>query len=115
MTWGELVALALQLPETAEARSYGEPSLKVRRGLLTRLREADGSVVLLDVPADERALLVAQSPDIYFIEPHYEPYAIVLARLDALHRDQARAFLERRWRNLASKAAVATYDAMRSQ
>ncbi|MEM9010338.1 MAG: MmcQ/YjbR family DNA-binding protein [Pseudomonadota bacterium] len=110
MRWPDLVALALRWPEVEAAVSYGEPSLKVRKRLLTRHRVADGSVVLLDVPPDERALLIEMMPEAFFCEPHYEAHDIVLAHLSHVPADVVERLLERRWRSSASKRAIAAFD-----
>jgi hypothetical protein len=110
MEWKTVVIIALEFPETVEAISYGEPSLKVRKKLLTRYRVADHSIVLMDVPAEERAFLIEHSPDIFFSEPHYQSYDIVLAKLQRIQPEQVAAFIERRWRNLATKAAIIGFD-----
>lgn len=110
MRWSDVVDLAMQWPEVCEAISYGEPSLKVRKRLLARHRPGDGSVVLLDVPAEERSHLIEIMPDAFFCEPHYEGHDIVLARLQHLPVDVARRLLERRWRSSASKRAIAEFD-----
>ena len=110
MTWDQVCALGLRLPEVLQSVSYGEPSLKFRKHLLTRLREADNSIVLLDVPPEEREMLLSSAPDIYFLEDHYRNYDIVLARLTALTEKDVTPFLQRRWRNLAPKRMVAAFD-----
>lgn len=106
MNWDDVRKLAATLPEVAEGASYGAPALKVGRGLLVRLREEDASLVLLDVPPEERALLIGREPEIYHLTPHYENYAIVLARMAAITPDRLFPFLERRWRGLAPKRAL---------
>ena len=110
MRWQDLVDLATRWPEVNASVSYGEPSLKVRKRLLARHRLADDSVVLLDVPRDERDHLIEMMPDTFFSEPHYEGHEIVLARLDSLPRDIAQRLLKRRWRLSATRRAVAACD-----
>ena len=110
MRWRDLALIALRWPEVSEGTSYGTPALKVRKSLLARHRPEDDSVVLLDVPPEERAHLIETMPDAFFCEPHYEPYAIVLARLAPLPPDVATRLLERRWRATATKAARAAAD-----
>lgn len=66
MTWDDVVAFALTLPEVAPSTSYGEPSLKVGKKMLARLREKDNSIVLPDVPSEEREMLADIAPDIFF-------------------------------------------------
>lgn len=109
MDWGDVVDLALRWPEVTEATSYGEPSLKVRKRLLARHRPGDDSIVLQDVPIDEREHLIKMMPDVFFCEPHYADYDIVLARLPGLPPDIALRLLERRWRSSATKKAIAAF------
>lgn len=110
MQWQDIVDLATQWPEVKEAVSYGEPSLKVRKSLLTRHRVDDDSVVFLDVPDDERDHLIEMRPGAFFIEPHYNGHDIVLAKLKHLPPDIACRLLTRRWRNTATKRAITRYD-----
>ena len=110
MEWRDVVDLALRWHEVTEATSYGQPSLKVRRRLLTRHRPTDDSIVLQDVPTDEREHLIEMMPDVFFCEPHYADYDIVLARLPDLPPDMALRLLERRWRSSATKKAIAAFD-----
>lgn len=106
MTWDEAVNIARELPEVETSTSYGTPALKVGRRLLTRLRPEDESLVLLDVPIDEREMLIEADPDVFHTTPHYRDYPAVLARLSAIAPDTLRAFLDRRWRNIAPKRAL---------
>ncbi|MGO4571601.1 MmcQ/YjbR family DNA-binding protein [Microvirga sp. 2TAF3] len=111
LTWDEIVMLASALPEVVPSTSYGTPALKVRGKLLTRLRPEDGSLVLLDIPFDEREMLIEAVPHIFHATPHYDNYPIVLLRLAAAEPETVCAFLERRWRSIASKRAVTLFDA----
>src|SRR5687768_18239109 len=54
MTRDEMTAIALSFPGAEEGMSYGRPSFKVNGKFFTRLRAEDDSVVLLEVPFDER-------------------------------------------------------------
>ncbi len=110
MTWDEVRAIALSLPGVEEATSYGTPGFKVKGKFLTRLRSEDNSLVLVDVPIDEREMLIEADPAVYHVTPHYKDYPAVLARLEAVHPGSLRAFLERRWRNVAPKRIVKIYD-----
>ncbi len=100
----------MKFPGVEEAVSYGEPSLKVRKSLLTRLRKNDESIVLLDVDMFERDQLIEMEPDTYFLEEHYAGHDIVLAKLFALDLVPLEMFLERRWRNIAPKKLVKEHD-----
>ncbi len=110
MTWEDVRAIALSLPGVEESTSYGTPSFKVNGKFLTRLRPEDDSLVLVDVPFDEREMLIAAEPATFHITPHYKDYPSVLARLATVHPGSLRNFLERRWRRVAPKRLVKTYD-----
>lgn len=109
MNWNDVVTLALRYPHVEPSVSYGEPSLKVRSKLLTRFRLKDDSLVLLDVVGEEREDLIARCPAVFFLEPHYRDYDIVLARVAAIRVDRLDMFLERRWRAIAPKRALAAF------
>lgn len=111
MTWDEVRAIALALPEVEETTSYGTPSFKVRGKFITRLRTEDDSLVLVDVSFDEREMLMAAEPGVFHNTPHYQGYPAVLARLAGVDPGSLKTFLERRWRNVAPKRLVKAYDA----
>lgn len=112
--WADVVTNAQALPGVEAAVSYGEPSLKVGRSLLTRLRQADQSIVLLDVVFEEREMLLAAEPELFFLEQHYRDYPIVLARLAPMELSRVQVLLERRWRNVAPRKLVRKHDAMKA-
>ena len=109
-TWTDIVSFAHQLGGVSEAHSYGEPSLKVGKAMLTRLRVDDRSIVLKDIDLDERDMLMAQAPDLFFTEDHYVGYDIVLARIAAADVARLTPFIERTWRRIAPKRVIAVYD-----
>ena len=109
VSFDDVRELALELPETEEATSYGTPAFKVRRKLFARLRE-EGDVLVVKVERDERAALIESEPDVYFFTPHYENYGFVLVRLDAVERDELREILTESWRLAAPKRLVAELD-----
>jgi hypothetical protein len=113
MTWEEVRRIALALPLVEESTSYGTPSFKVKGKFLTRLRPEDNSLVLTDVPFDEREMLMEAAPEIFHITPHYKDYPAVLARMETVDPGSLRNFFERRWRNVAPKRVVKAYDEAR--
>ena len=111
MTFDDVRKLALTWPEVEDGSSYGTPALKVRKKLLARLREDDETLVMLGVPLDEREMLIESQPKIYYFTDHYRDYPTVLIHLAKAKRNHVEPLLRRRWRALASKAAVREYDA----
>lgn len=114
MTEEEMRTIILSFPDVEEGRSYGRPSFKVRGRFLTRLREEDDSLVLTETPADERDMLIAAEPETFHTTAHYRGYPIVLARIQTLDPGSLRLFLERRWKKIATRAAVRAYEAERA-
>jgi len=114
MTWDEVRQIALSFPGVEESTAYGTPAFKVAGKFLTRLRPEDDSLVLVDVPFDEREMLMDADPETFHITPHYQNYPSVLARLARVHPGSLANFFERRWRNVAPRKLVKAHDAGRS-
>ena len=112
MTFDDVRKMALSWPEVEDGTSYGTPALKVRKKMLVRLKEDGDSLVMPSVPLDEREMLVEKEPKIFYFTDHYRDYPMVLIRLSKAKRATIEPFLRRRWRELASKAAVREFDAM---
>ena len=111
MTFDDVRRIALTWAEVEDGSSYGTPALKVRKKLLARLREDRETLVMLGVPLDKREMLIESQPKIYYFTDHYRDYPTVLVRLSKAKRSHVEPLLRRRWRALASKAAVKEYDA----
>jgi hypothetical protein len=111
VTFDDVREFVLTWPEVEDGTSYGTPALKVRKKMLARLKEDGDSLVMPDMPIDERAMLVERQPKIFYFTDHYADYPIVLIRLSKAKRAIVEPLLRRRWRGLASKAARAKDDA----
>jgi len=110
MTFDDVRKLTLAWPEVEDGSSYGTPALKVRKKMLVRLKEDGDSLVMPSVPLDEREMLVETQPKIFYFTDHYRDYPMVLIRLSKAKRSTVEPFLRRRWREIASKAVVKTFD-----
>lgn len=108
--WHTVEAFALSLEGVSASTSYGEPSLKIGKVLLTRLRTADNSIVLKSVDCDERDNLIEAQPEIYFLEDHYRGYDIVLARMDHAALKDLAPFIERTWAALRKSRGISEKD-----
>ena len=111
MTFDDVRKLALAWPEVEDGTSYGTAALKVRKKLLARIKEDNDSLVVLGVPQEERAMLCESAPRVFHFTDHYRDYPTVLIRLSKAKRSHVEPLLRRRWRGLASKAAVKKFDA----
>src|SRR6201995_3466010 len=110
MTFDDIRKFALTWPEVEDGTSYGTPALKVRKKMLVRLKEDGDSLVMPGVPQDEREMLVESAPKVFYFTDHYRDYPMVLIRLSKAKGAIVEPFLRRRWRELASKAAVKEFD-----
>lgn len=111
MTFDDVRTIGLALPGVEDGTSYGTPCLKVRKKLLTRLKEDRQTIVLFGIDFEEREMLMAGFGDTYFITEHYRNYPSVLARLVCAQPAAIESFLQRRWRALAPRKLIAAYDA----
>jgi hypothetical protein len=97
-------------PEVEDGTAYGTPALKVRKKMLTRLKDDGDSLVMPGVPPDEREMLIERQPDLFYVTDHYRDYPMVLIRLSKTTRAEVEPLLRRHWRALASKAALRQFD-----
>ena len=116
-TWDHVRELALALPETSEATSYGAPSWKVRGKAFVwdrPLRKNDPSEAgpILGVRvADEgvKAALIADDPDVYFTIPHFDGYPAVLVRLERIDPGELGEVVTEAWLLQAPKRVAAAF------
>ena len=111
MTVDEMRQIVLGFPGAEEGTSYGQPAFLVAKKFFTRLRREDQSLVLMDVPVDEREMLIEAEPATFHFTAHYKDYPSVLARMASLHPGSFRNFLDRRWRKIAPKKLVKEWEA----
>jgi hypothetical protein len=78
-------AIALALPDAAEAPSYGTPGFRARGKLFARLLP-DGESLVVRVEPDQRDLLLAGDPAVFSVTPHYLAYPWVIVKLAAVDR-----------------------------
>jgi len=115
----DLDALALELPQvTKEISDDGRPSYQVHGKMFCfhRSRRPDAvdetgerldDVLMFRVAdLDEKELLLADRPDIFFTTPHFNGYPAVLMRiptLDRLDRDELKDLVVDAWLTRAQK------------
>jgi hypothetical protein len=110
VTFDDVRKVALAWPEVEDGTSYGTPALKVRKKVLVRLKEDGDGLVMPGVPPEERDMLVESQPKVFYFTDHYKDYPMVLIRLSKTQRATVEPLLRRRWRTLASKAAIRAFD-----
>ena len=94
VTFKDALRIALSLGDVEEATSYGTPAIKIGGKLVARLKE-DGDSLVVGTTFEERAEMMADDPDTYYITDHYLKYPWVLVRLSRVHPDALRDLLGR--------------------
>jgi hypothetical protein len=70
-------------------------------------RSDDGlAVEFRDVGFDERELLIAAEPDVFYLPPDKQGSRLLFARLVAIEPAQLMALVQRRWRTVAPRLLV---------
>jgi hypothetical protein len=88
--------IGLTLPGVMESTAYGAPALKVAGQLLACVpvnRSAEPNSLVVRVSFDDRAELLAEAPDVYYVPDHYAGYEAVLVRLSRVDRHVLRDLL----------------------
>jgi hypothetical protein len=111
MTPKQFHDVVMSLPETELGAAYGQLAYKAFGKFLTRLRAEDKSVVICDVPFDEREMLCEADPATFHFTEHYRNYPTVLARLERLDARTLRGYLMRRWRRNAPRRWLKSWGA----
>ena len=88
--------IGLALPDVEEGTMYGSPALKVHGRLLTCVavhKSAEPGSLVIRTDFDERAALLAEEPETYYLTDHYVNHPVVLVRLSRIRADQLRDLL----------------------
>jgi hypothetical protein len=88
--------LGLALPDVVDGTAYGALALKLGGKLLACIptnKSADDDSIVVRIDPEQRAELIRQDPDIYYITEHYAPHPTVLVRLSKIGRGDLQALL----------------------
>jgi len=110
-TWNDVRQIGLALPGVEEGKSYGTPSLRVRKKFMCRMRTEPDALVARVLDRQEAEALLKGQPDVFFSTPHYDGHPYVLVRLKKIGKRQLAEVIEDAWRTQAAKTIVAKYDA----
>jgi hypothetical protein len=99
-------AAAAGIPGLAVATSYGTPSLKVARKFLLRIKDAD--TLVLRCALEDKEMLIAAAPRIYFETDHYKGWPAILVRLSRIGDAELRLRLRTAFLLVAPKRLGAT-------
>ncbi len=127
-TWDDVRRLALALPETSEAPSFGgNRRWRVKdKGFVWErpLRQADYIALganapdgpILGIRVDHEGMkqaMIAEDPDVFFTTPHFDGYPAVLARLERISTTALAEVIEDAWLTCAPRRLAKTYLATR--
>ena len=112
LTFEELRAMVLALPETEETTSWDARSFKVNGKVIVYWHPTFDCPVF-KVPIEERDFLLDADPETFFTTDHHRPWPLVLARPERIDAGWARANIERVWRAQAKKRTLKAWDAAR--
>ena len=79
--------IALALPGVEECLTWGKPTFKACGKMMACIpshRSAEPGSLVVRVDFDDRAALLAEAPEIYYITDHYAGYTGVLVRLSCV-------------------------------
>jgi hypothetical protein len=102
VTFETVRRMALELDKVEEKPSYGTPGFKLGGKLFARLHQ-DGDALVVRTDFEQRAALMAEDSETYFITDHYLHYEWVLVRLASVQPDALRDLLRGAWRAAAEK------------
>ncbi len=109
----QLEKMILAFPGARAGTAYGYPAWRIGDKFFTRLRDEDNSLVIHVDSFDERDMLLESDRKVFHITDHYRNSKIVLARIDKIDRKHLQAFLDRRFRAVASKKVVKEWEGHR--
>ena len=100
--------IGLTLPGVGESTAYGQPALKVHGKLLACLpanRSAEPGSLAVRVDFADRAELLAEAPDVYYVTEHYVDYNAVLVRMARVNPGVLRDLLGMAYKFVTRKVA----------
>ncbi len=98
---GKLLVALEGLPDVTEGTSYGYPAFKVGKKFLCRIKDAGTLVVTC--PLEEKEMLMAAAPGIYFETDHYTGWPAVLVRINQIEPEELHHRLRKAWLTQAPK------------
>ena len=107
LTYNVVRELGLELPRAEEGLYYRMPALKVDGEIFvvqTGHRSAEPNSISVPVGFKQREQLIAADPRVFYLKPHYEPYPVVLVRLDCIDRDALQRVLRSAYDAVSSGA-----------
>jgi hypothetical protein len=112
MTFDDIRQIALSFPGVEEHTVFNSPTFKVGKRFLASTAKIDPDTLCLKVPSRlEREYLLAEKPDVYYMQEHYANFECLLVRIPVADPAELRSLFEDAWRAYAPKRVVAAYQA----
>ena len=112
VTFETVRQLALALPDVEEGISYRTVTFRARKRMIARFHQ-DGESLVLKVDYTTREVLTGSQPEMFYVTDHYRCWPYMLVRLANVELNLLRGLIEDAWRAVASKRAIAEYEATR--
>ena len=96
LTFDTVRELGRALPDVVDGLAYGAPALKLSGKLLVCVptnKSAEANSIVVRIDLEQRAELLQQDPDVYYITDHYAPHPTVLVRLSKIRRGDLKELL----------------------
>jgi hypothetical protein len=96
LTFDAVRELGLALPDVVDGSAYGAPALKLSGKLLACVptnKSAEPNSLVVRIDLEQRAELLRQDPDIFYITDHYASHPTVLVRLSKIARADLKELL----------------------
>ena len=90
LTFEDVRAIGLTLPNTMEGTAWGSPCLQVNGNRFCGMainKAAEPNSLGLHCDFATRDAMIAEQPDLYYTAAHYENYPVVLVRLSRVDRN----------------------------
>jgi hypothetical protein len=101
LTFEDVRQIAAELPDVEEGTAWGVPALKLRGKFLACMashKSAEPNTLVVRLGFDQRDAMIADSPETYYVKPHYVGYGTVLVRLSRIDREALKDLLHASWR-----------------
>jgi hypothetical protein len=88
--------LGLSLPDVVDGSAYGVPALKLGGKLLACIpanKSAEANSIVVRIDLEQRAELLREHPETYYITDHYAHHPTVLVRLSKITRADLKELL----------------------
>ena len=108
LTFEDVRKIAAELPDVEEGTAWGVPALKLRGKLLACMashKSAEPNTLVVRLGFDQRDAMIVDSPETYYLKPHYVGYETVLVRLSRIDGEALKDLLHASWRFVSASVS----------